>query len=81
MLNEFKHETLEEQEPAISYDYSLGRENWNTYEDNLPKDYDFNKLTERARIRKEYLDKKKKKDDKKLKKLKRKKLKTSKKKS
>lgn len=79
LLNEFKHETLEEQEPAISYDYFKGRESWNEYEDNLPKDYDSIQLAKRSKIRKEYLEKKAKKDKKKRKKLERKRLRESKK--
>jgi len=73
LLNEFKHETLEEQDPAISYDYFKGREAWNEYEDNLPKDYDSIKLSKRAQIRKEYLAKKQKENIKKRKKQERKK--------
>lgn len=78
LLNEFKYERLEEQEPAIEYDYFKGRETWNAYEDNLPKNYDSIQLAKRAQIRQEYLEKRAKKDKKKRKKLERKKLKKSK---
>lgn len=74
MLNEFKKETLEEQAPAIEYDYFKGRTAWNEYEDNLPSDYDSIQLAERARIRKEYLEKKAKENEKKRKKLERKRV-------
>ncbi|EAS19647.1 hypothetical protein BBFL7_00193 [Flavobacteria bacterium BBFL7] len=78
LLNEFKNETLDEQEPALSYDYFKGRTAWNTYEDNLPADYDSIQLAERARIRKEYLKKKAKENDKKRRKLERKRRRASK---
>lgn len=78
LLNEFKQETLLEQDAAIIFDYFKGRDTWNTYEDNLPKDYDSIQLAQRAQIRKEYLEKKAKKDLKKQKKLERKKRRSSK---
>ncbi len=78
LLNEFKKETLEEQAPAIEYDYFKGRTAWNEYEDNLPSDYDSIQLAERARIRKEYLEKKAKENEKKRKKLERKRRRASK---
>lgn len=79
LLNEFKDETLEEQEPAISFDYFTGREAWNEYEDALPKNYDSIQLAKRAAIRKEYLAKKAKKNEKKRKKLERQRRRASKK--
>jgi hypothetical protein len=53
LLNAFLNEELVNQDPAISYDYYKGRDQWNVYEANLPKDYDSINLSERAeRIRK-----------------------------
>lgn len=58
LLNSFKRETLKEQAPAISYDYYKGRDNWNTYKDALPADYDSINLAARSQRIKEYNAKK-----------------------
>ncbi|WP_438961998.1 DUF4294 domain-containing protein [Nonlabens sp.] len=79
LLNEFKYERLEEQQPAIGFDYYKGRESWNEYEENLPEDYDSIQLAKRAEIRKKYLARKAKKNKKKRKKLLRKRRKSLKK--
>ncbi len=73
LINEFKNETLPEQESAISFDYFKGRANWNAYEDALPKSYDSINLANRAQRIKEYREKKAKERKKKNRKLARKK--------
>ncbi len=62
LQQQFKRDTLELQSPAISIDYYAGRSLWKEYEANLPADYDKIKLAERAALRKEYLEKKARKD-------------------
>ena len=58
LLNEFINDKLPEQEAAISFDYYKGRELWNEYEENLPKDYDSINMAERAERIRKYKEKK-----------------------
>jgi len=58
LLQQFKRESLEQQEAAVPVDYFAGKDLWKDYEANLPEDYDKVKLAERAQLRKEYLEKK-----------------------
>lgn len=58
LLNEFINDKLPEQDAAISFDYYKGRELWNEYEENLPKDYDSINMAERAERIRKYKEKK-----------------------
>lgn len=58
LQQQFKRDALEEQSPAIPIDYYAGRALWKDFEASLPEDYDKINLAERARRRKEYLEKK-----------------------
>lgn len=73
LINEFKNESLPEQESAIEFDYFKGRANWNAYEEALPESYDSIQLANRAERIKEYREKKAKELKKKNRKLARKK--------
>lgn len=58
LLNLFLNDELEQQEPAINFDYFKGRSTWMLYEDHLPKDYDSINLAERAERIRKYNEKK-----------------------
>ncbi|AGC78053.1 DUF4294 domain-containing protein [Nonlabens dokdonensis] len=58
LLNHIIDEKLEEQEPAIEFDYFKARSNWKDYERNLPPTYDSIQLAARAQRIKEYKEKK-----------------------
>ncbi|WP_124981522.1 DUF4294 domain-containing protein [Nonlabens xiamenensis] len=58
ILNQIIEDQLEEQPPAISFDYFKAREQWKTYEASLPEDYDSINLAARAKRIQEYKEKK-----------------------
>ncbi|WP_194852545.1 DUF4294 domain-containing protein [Nonlabens antarcticus] len=62
LQQQFKREELEPQKPLIPFDYFKGRNNWNTFQKNLPEDYDKINLAERAQKIEKYKIKKAKKD-------------------
>ncbi|MDP5099896.1 MAG: DUF4294 domain-containing protein [Nonlabens sp.] len=62
LLNEFKFETLPFQEAATDINYIDGLNNWKTFENSLPADYDKTNLAAREERIKKYLEKKAKKD-------------------
>jgi hypothetical protein len=58
LLNLITDDTLEDQKPAIEFDYFAARAHWKEYEKNLPKSYDSIQLAARAQRIQKYKEKK-----------------------